>query len=329
MAKICEMIKKVAIIGAGGLGSRHLQGIAKSKQDLAIEIVEPSKVAQNVAKKRYYEVKTNPDQSISFHNSIDALSDKLDLVIVATNADIRAQVVTALLTTKEVCNLILEKVLFQSVQEYYAIEALLKAKEIKCWVNHPRRLFPFYRQLKQKLSGSSRVEYIFKGSQWGMGCNALHLIDHLSFLTNNDDLSFSKMELTDVYNSKRQGFVDFNGEITGKLGNHNFSLFSYQDKSPDYFIINSDDLVAFIDESNGYVRMAERENAWAWQVYNTKIVYYQSELTHLLAEDILYHSKCDLPTYSQGMKLHIPFVELVLNRLNQHTDNTYQKCPIT
>ncbi len=35
------MMSKIAIIGAGQLGSRHLQGLAKSDIKISIEVVEP------------------------------------------------------------------------------------------------------------------------------------------------------------------------------------------------------------------------------------------------------------------------------------------------
>ena len=53
------MIKKIAIIGAGQLGSRHLQGLAQCNFDISIEVVEPYDLSRETAKKRYEEIGHN------------------------------------------------------------------------------------------------------------------------------------------------------------------------------------------------------------------------------------------------------------------------------
>ena len=45
-------MKKIVIIGAGQLGSRHLQGIAQSSFDIAIEVIEPYETSRETAKVR-------------------------------------------------------------------------------------------------------------------------------------------------------------------------------------------------------------------------------------------------------------------------------------
>ena len=120
-------MSKVALIGAGQLGSRHLQGLAKSSIEFSIEVVEPFQKSREVAKQRYEEIETNPKvKSIDFFESIDQLSSKIEIVIIATNADVRSKIVKELLLKKSVKNLILEKVLFQTVEEYHDVEKLLK-----------------------------------------------------------------------------------------------------------------------------------------------------------------------------------------------------------
>ena len=52
-------MKKIALIGAGQLGSRHLQGLAKSDLEISIEVVEPFEVSRNTAKQRFEEIPTN------------------------------------------------------------------------------------------------------------------------------------------------------------------------------------------------------------------------------------------------------------------------------
>ena len=50
-------MNRIVLIGAGQLGSRHLQGLAKCKLPISIEVVEKSNSAINTAKERFEEIK--------------------------------------------------------------------------------------------------------------------------------------------------------------------------------------------------------------------------------------------------------------------------------
>lgn len=120
-------MKKISIIGAGQLGSRHLQALMLIDFDVELEIVEPFKASRETAQQRAAEMPANGHiKSLSFLTKIDELSDELDLVIIATGADIRCQLTKDLLSQKQVKNLVLEKVLFQTINEYDVISDLLQ-----------------------------------------------------------------------------------------------------------------------------------------------------------------------------------------------------------
>lgn len=321
-------MKNIAIIGAGQLGSRHLQGVLQANSDILVGVVDPMQQSLDIAKSRADEVKHS--KQVSYHTSINELSDNLDLVIVATNANIRSKVIIELIAKKKVLNLILEKVLFQSVDEYYTIEILLDKNNINCWVNHPRRMFPIYSDLKSKLKSATQVSYVFQGGDWGLGCNSLHFIDHFSYLVGSSKLELSA-ELLDkkIYNSKREDFIEFNGALNGKLGNHVFSLYSNQNTAPYSLSITSDVLVAKIDESKGQILLYEKDNDWTEETIDTKIIYYQSELSSILVDEVLSTNVPKIPTYKQAMDLHIPFLKTLLNHIHTVTGKEEIICAIT
>lgn len=322
---------KIVIIGAGQLGSRHLQGIAQSDFDISIEIVEPFEESRETAKERYLQIENNSYvKDITFYDSIDKLSDKIDLVIVATGANVRSKVITELLNLKNVSNLILEKVLFQTIAEYSIMDELLEKTKTKCWVNHPRRMFPIYKELKNELKNAKNISYSFQGGDWGLGCNALHFIDHLSFLTDSSDLKVDSTYLDNkIYDSKRKGFSEFSGLLVGSLSNNKFTLYSNPSPTQSIFTIVSDILSVRIDESKGELHIAKKENNWEWECINKKIIYFQSELSNILINDILIKNKCDLPTYEESSNLHIPFIKCLLNHMETVTGQKHDKCPIT
>ena len=324
-------MKKIVIIGAGQLGSRHLQGIAQSSFDISIEVVEPFAEARNLAKMRYEEIKNNKHvKQIAFYDTIAKISNHIDMVIVATSSDVRSLVVAELLRTKKVNNLVLEKVLFQTIDEYHLIQKLLEETNTSCWVNHARRMLPFYKNLKLKFKDTEQVSYSFQGGDWGIGCNALHFIDHLAFLTQTDELILENKFLDNkIYDSKRKGFIEFNGLLVGKLNNHTFSLYSNEQTSAGILSIVSDTLSIIIDEAKGEYRVATKENNWEWEIYNEKIIYFQSEMSNILLEDILIKNRCYLPTYEEAMKLHIPFIQCLLEHMNKITGKENTLCPVT
>ena len=325
------MMNKIILIGAGQLGSRHLQGIAKSNIDISIEVVEPFEKSREIAKKRYEEIEKNPKiKSIDFFESIDQLSDTLDVVIIATNADVRSKIIKELLLKKKVKNLILEKVLFQREEEYHEIEKLLGETSTKCWVNHPRRTFPFYQTLKNEIKDCEQISYMVQGGAWGLGCNGLHFIDHLSFLSDSADLKIDNDFLhPHVYEAKRADYVEFNGLLKGRIGNHIFALYSDKEPVPVSVTITTDTLTAFIDESNGYARIARKSKDWEWEASQQKIVYFQSELTNIVVDEIISTGSCALPTYDEAMKLHIPFIQALLSHMESVNNQVYTLCPIT
>lgn len=324
-------MRNIVVIGAGQLGSRHLQALSKMSFPVQIEVVDPVEASLETAKTRFEEMPYNPNiSSINFFSSLQQLSKNIDLAIVATNADIRADVVRTLVGLCEVKNLLLEKVLFQRPEEYGEIQALLDEKGIRAWVNHPRRAFPYYHKLKNLLAGCRQLSYQVQGGDWGLGCNSLHMIDHLAFLTNENSLEISTNRLNRaVVQSKRRGYVEFSGALAGQVGPHPFELFCHDAVSPVIITICSDNLNAIIDEAGGWVRIAKRENGWQWVEEKEKIIYFQSELSNKIAEDIFEKGQCDLPTFSDATKLHLPFINALLYHLNRDSVEKHTACPIT
>jgi predicted dehydrogenase len=322
---------KIVLIGAGQLGSRHLQALAKTDFEVSIEVVEPDINAVATTKQRFLEMGGNSKiKDISFFNSIDNLSNELDFVIIATNADVRYRIVKELLSKKNVKYLLLEKVLFQETDHYYKIQRLLSDTNTKCWVNHPRRMFPFYQQLKKDLTGVKQISFTMEGGNWGLACNGLHLLDLFSFLSGENQIEINTENLYQkVYASKRKNFIEFNGQLTGNIGQNLLSILSLENTTPSIITIVSEKLMAIIDESNGFIRMSSSKNNWKWENIETKIVYYQSELTHLVAESILSKRECFLPTYQEAMQLHIPFINALLKFMKKLDGKEHKNCPIT
>lgn len=324
-------MKNIVVIGAGQLGSRHLQGLSRINFKARINVIDPSIESLDLARERFNEMPKNSSiVDISYFAQVSQIAKQVDLAIIATNADIRAKVIRELMTHCEVKNLVLEKILFQRVDDYNEIEALLESKEVMVWVNHPRRMFPYYEELAKSLIGSKQISYKVEGGGWGLACNGLHFIDHLAFLTGCDSLIINASGLNQIVSQgKRKGYLEVDGTLCGKIGGHSFELFCHEKPSPLIITISTDNLIAVIDEENGCVRIAKKSGGWRWTEKRVKIAHFQSELSDRVAQDILVMNKCNLPTFAEATKLHIPFINSMLDHINLYSNEKYSACPIT
>jgi hypothetical protein len=160
----------IALIGAGQLGSRHLQGLAKIQFLSKIYVIDPDVQALELARDR-------------------------------------AAIIKSVLSKCAVRNFIFEKILFQKEKDYFEISELLKQKGINAWVNCPRRLFNGFRLLKELFSKNEPIFLSVTGGNWGLGCNSIHFIDLFAFITEDYDIELSMQFLSPVLlESNRSGF---------------------------------------------------------------------------------------------------------------------------
>jgi len=321
----------IAIIGSGQLGSRHLQGLKQANLEMNIFVVDTSPDALIFAKHRYDEVDNrHSNKSLHLLTDIGALPPQLDLAIIATGSISRAVVVTKLLDTLSVRNIVLEKFLFPAVNEYYEIQETFKEKSVNAWVNCPRRMFSYYKDLKNELSNAKQIKFDVIGRSWGLACNSIHFIDVLSFLLSEQSYNISTSCLDrEILESKRKGYIELSGSINGEFSpEKTFSLISLRgDYEPPQISITTEQFEFDIYESLG--EMSKR-SLTTMDTKKDKInMPFQSELTTILAEQILIKGTCDLPTYEESSSLHLKFLIPILNFYNSITGKTNERCPIT
>jgi len=324
------MSKNITIIGAGQLGSRHLQALALVKDSICIQVVDTSQEALAIAESRFNEVSATFSGKISFHTSIAALEKEQEIVIVATGSKIRRSIIEELLAHAKVKSLILEKFLFVKEEDYSFVEQLLNEKQVATWVNCPRRMMSLYRTLQQELTG--KIHFVVNGNAWGLGCNGIHLLDLFSFLTNERSIQLSN-DLIDkqIIESKRPGYIEFTGTITGHANGHSFHMTSFSEgASPLQLIIHTATAKYSIQEgATAKVWISKQANQWAWEEHSFTMPF-QSQLTNIVVDDILATGNCTLTTYKESAHLHILFLNNLLAHLRKvNNDNTLKECLIT
>ena len=90
----------VAIIGAGNIGIRHLQGLSQSRNFLKIYVVDTNQSSLDRAKKHYLEFARESKMIPSYISDITLLPKEIELVIISTNADVRRVVAENILRKK-------------------------------------------------------------------------------------------------------------------------------------------------------------------------------------------------------------------------------------
>jgi len=197
--------KVVLIIGGGQLGARHLQGLLKCNIHQIIYVLDTSDISLKSCQLRESEIEHT--QIVIYTTNWDVVPPAVSLAIISTNSNVRYNLLERLLEHSSVENIILEKILFQSLKEYDSVnELMIRNKNCNFWVNYPRRESLFYRELKLRLNGRININSAFiYGEDWGLACNSLHFIDMLSFICRNNDPVYQRSFLSgkDAVGNKR------------------------------------------------------------------------------------------------------------------------------
>lgn len=318
------------IIGAGQIGSRHLQGLLKYAEPQKIYVFDPSETSLEIASKRAKEI--IHIHELLFVNNWTSLPDSFDLVIIATNSDVREIIINQLLTNHHVSNLILEKVLFQELASFKRIAKLIEKNQVSTWVNHPRRLFDSYIKLKQMLKTESPKVYQITGGNWGIGCNGLHFIDLILFLSGSKISSLDAGWIDDhLLESKRLGFVEFTGTIKGCLDDGSiFHITSLQGQPSAITLTIFDANDRYIIQEGGTPKIYNMTSDHEFKLKEDSFtIEYQSSLTTTIIDQLLKTGNCGLPTFMEATSPHMLFISALIDKYNSITGNTTKNLPIT
>lgn len=325
------MSKSICIIGAGNIGSRHLQALAKVSEPLLIYVVDPSSNSLKLAKSRYEEVRIPQiKHQVNYLEDLENIVSPVDVAIIATNSNIRSLVTKKLLEQISVKHIIFEKILFDKFDQYEEIRKLLSEKNSKAWVNCSRRIMPFYRNLKEEVQ-NQKIQYVVSGSQWGLASNAIHLIDHIALLTNCYDFEVNTTYLDPKpIESKRKGFLELTGSIIVRFKNGSCGFFTCYPtgNTPQIMQVFSEKYRCLTLETEGKSYTSRSDSNWIWTLETTPMLY-QSEMTNQVVSSLLNFGSCDLTSFELSSKLHVALLEPLLKFINQNSKKKYDSYPFT
>ena len=316
----------IVVIGAGQLGSRHIQSIKSTKHQCRLYVVDSVKESLDKTKAIYDSTQVETQiQGVSYCEDMSPLPAIIDFLLISTGSRPRAAIFKAISEKHKVKNIVFEKVLFQTEKDYKGVDDILKQKGIKAWVNSPRRMYEGYKAIKPLFDGKV-VNMTVNGGEWGMGCNSIHFLDVYSFLTGQYDYTLNTGAVDKlIIDSKRAGYKEFTGTIRADYANGGTVVLNCSTSPIGHLVtIASNDAICSISEikKECWIKTEEIDEIIPFPVP------YQSQLTSIVLDSILDNGTCELATYDESKKVHLPFITGLidfLNRIGNNTDN----CPIT
>ena len=323
---------RIAVIGAGQLGSRHLQGLARLGLQSEIHVVDPSPDSLKLAAQRFGEMPANASVgAVRYHARIDALPRELEYAIIATSSDVRLAVLEGLLAHSSVRYLMLEKVLFQRVADYARAGEILANHQVRAWVNCPRRTFRIYIQAREFFPAGSLRYFQVRGGDWGLGCNCIHYFDTLGMLTGLVPAEISTEALDkELIPSKRRGFMEFTGTLRGRFGaDAEFEITSIpQSSSRTLVTLRSERRACVIDEIAGCAFFLDEDDGGAWRRTEFHVPFV-SEQGAIFASGILTDGTCPLPSFEDSVGYHLPIIKALGAHAARYHGGAPEFCPIT
>lgn len=315
---------KVLIVGAGQLGSRHLQGVKKAKEELDIWVCDINPESLRVAEERYEQIEAITPKVAHFVDNIEAAPKDIDVAIIPSTSISRCAIVETLLKNHTVKYMILEKFLFPRLADYEKVSALLNASKTKTYVNCPMRLYESYKKIAPMIDSNSPIQYIMEGRDWGLCCNAIHHIDMFMYLTNEHTYSVNLEKVNpEVIPSKRNGYIELRGAMRfATPKGSTLTLISDLEHEDGYLVrIQNGETLFVVNEATGDVMI------------NGELIHthtpYQSELSGAVVDTLINTGTCGLTTYEESKEYHKTFLSAVLPYVNKLQGCDSDCCPIT
>lgn len=310
------MSASIAIIGCGNIGSRHLQSVSGLPFETKIDIVEPNVTACTLAKERLKEVQHGSNDNISWHQSIDKIKDS-DLVVVSTPSTGRVDLINQLLKLGN-RRFLIEKMVCQSQDEYDLLLSEMQKHQVKGWVNTNRRYFKTYKLIKNAFKDASDLSLSVIGANPRLGTSSIHYIDLFCWLLSDYEINLNGelLEIELFPNKRGSHLKEFAGTVVGSLKNKSTLTITFvpDQEPPSIVSLVGNNNAIVIDETNEKIddpaNQLKGQNEFKFE--------HTSELTKVIAQDILKYDSCMLPTIQELYRPHCELFRIFNNHIKTH-----------
>ena len=299
--------KNILVVGLGNLGLNYLKAIFSFSFNINLFIHDKKSELQNQKFKHGNNIK------LFKINDLEKFNKNLDLVIVATTASKRFNLIKTLKKNK-IKYWILEKLLEQNVKSTNNIYKSLMFE--KCWVNIPRRAMKEYKYIKQNFNNEIEIKLKLSMNGDRIVTNSIHFIDLLCWISDSEvkviDITKLKQKWVE---SKRKGFYETGGTLKILLKNKSHAILKAGNKVKKSDIIISNKKMSWkISEGN--------LNAYRSDGLQIKMkLPLVSEIMKKVIRDIFTKKECSLPTLKEVIKNH----NVLIKSLKKHWVNSKKK----
>ncbi len=318
----------ILIVGAGNIGSRHIQSLI-SISEFSLFVIDPTlssreTVLSIIGEQNY--------KKVTFLDNINQINSKIDFAIVSTDASPRKKIIIELLKLG-VKNFLIEKIVCQSTSDY--LELLDETNNrANVWVNFPRRYMPIYSHLKKSLKKDDEpIRMLVDAGNLGIACGAIHQIDLFQYLT--DAVEFKIQEeffKLKVIETKRKDYIDFAGNLIIETDNNSSLTLNFTEDEfwPLLEIYRNSKRYVIIDSDNCFSKTALKSDMWQWKENQIKADQpLVSRITVKIINDIINNGDCKMPTLADSFITHKLILDVLLDYYNKNIDNSKNKLPIT
>lgn len=321
----------VLLVAVGGIGFRHFQALLNCRSDFELHVVDISEAA--VERARSYEKEQESGRTVHYYTSISEIESSIGfrIAIIATSSLIRRTVFEELIARYAVEMILFEKVLFPRVKDYEEVGAKLKENHISAYVNCTRRVHTIYQELRDEVRRAKRIHAQIKGGNWGLACNSIHIVDLFAYLS-SDDLQAITCNGTllenQIFESKREGYIEFYGKLTGKIGKKTTYLIECgHDDTAVLIELFTDKAYYCIDEDSGRMTVQSLNGGELMERYFE--ISYVSQTTAQVVDMLLQGQPVELTSYEESAMLHIPILREFLKKRNEIQGKEDEVCLIT
>lgn len=315
----------IVISGCGNIGSRLLQSISNIEDieigTLDIYGVDPFQSSLDLSTERFHQENKGGHR---LHMSTDAsvLPHEAELLIVSVDAANRLAALSAVLEHSKPKAILLEKILFNKFEDFETVQNMLENLDVPCWVNCSRNVWPGYQDLKKTLNGAALRSYTVSGSDWGLGCNAIHFIAAMEFLAGEAITELSMdTDTAAIRDSKRAGYKEVTGTLRGTMASGaTISLSSLPVEGQAISVKIEAGADSYVIAEGKTISLNGGEDAAFPMLYT-------SQLTQPLL-NILKNGRSDLPTYADSVHQHRVMFK-ALNDVFYGAKNSEVQCPVT
>jgi predicted dehydrogenase len=291
----------VMVVGLGNIGFRHVQGLAPVAARIRLWGCDPDSTARARASAEWERL---GGIAGGFVESTADAPDAFACIILATAARGRLRLLAAVLSQLAGTTAVVEKVTFTAMSDFARAKALLADAGRQGVVNHARRLWPLHQVLRERLGGR-RFTLSVRGRDIGLGCNGLHFIDLLQFLSGEAAVSLQDWQGGAVMPAKRDGYWESHGRL--RLATPGGSLLDLSVQADDPAVTTMH--LAWegggfdIEEMPGAVH-----GEGGWQAGRAP---YQSELTGAVVAAVLEGRPTGLPALAESEAAHAVLLDVL------------------